>query len=63
VCFAKYILSKHNLGWLGLKPRPGPLFFLGLDQAQPVWAGLDPVGPARSLAQASDPVGQQARVA
>jgi len=38
VCFAK-----HNLGWLGLKPRPSPLFFLGLGRAQPTrpsWPNL-----------------------
>jgi len=66
VCFAKHTLSKHTLGRLGLKPRPSLLlfssFFWGLSPAQPAWAGLDSTSPARSLAQASDPAGQQARV-
>ena len=63
MCFVKHTLSKHTLGRLGLKPRPGPLLLLfGLSPAQPAWAGLDPANPARSLAQASDPAGQQARV-
>jgi len=35
------------------------LLFLGLGPAQPIWAGLSPVGPAQSLAQASDPAGPQ----
>ena len=35
VCFAKHTLSKHNLGRLGLKPRPGPLFFFFLGWIQP----------------------------
>jgi hypothetical protein len=41
VCFAKHTLSKHNLGRLGLKPGPGPLFFFsfGLDLAQPCVKG------------------------
>jgi len=64
VCFAQHTLGKCNLGWLGLKPRTDPLFFfvfrLGL--AQPVWAGLNPVSPPWSLAQASDSAGQQARM-
>jgi hypothetical protein len=30
------------------------MIFLGLGPAQPIWAGLDPASPARSLAQASD---------
>jgi len=41
------------------------LLFFGLGPAQPTWAGLSLVGPARSLAQASDPAGpsqQEARV-
>ena len=29
--------------------------------AQPIWAGLDPANPARSLAHASDPAGQSTR--
>ena len=33
--------------------------FFGLGPAQPIWAGLDPASPARSLAQASDPAGQK----
>jgi hypothetical protein len=36
--------------------------FLGAGPAQPMalgWAGLDPAGPAWSLAQASDPAGQR----
>jgi hypothetical protein len=38
-------------------------FFFGLGPAQPTWAGLDPVSPARSLAQTSDPAGpHEARV-
>jgi len=64
VCFAKHILNKHNLGRLGLKPRPGPLFFFwggGLGRAHPVWAGLDPTGPTQSLAQASDPAGLKSK--
>jgi len=32
-------------------------YFFGLGPTQPTWAGLDPASPARSLAQASDPVG------
>jgi hypothetical protein len=28
--------------------------FFGLGPTQPTWAGLDPSGPARSLAQATD---------
>ena len=28
VCFAEHTLSKHNLGRMGLKPRPGPILFL-----------------------------------
>jgi len=51
VCFAKHTLSKHNLGRLGLRPRPGPLFFFNFFY----WAGS---GLAWSLAQASDLVGQ-----
>jgi hypothetical protein len=36
---------------------------LGLGPAQPMWAGLDPASPARSLAQTSDPAGlHEARV-
>jgi hypothetical protein len=31
---------------------------LGLGPAQPTWAGLDPASPARPLAQASGPAGQ-----
>jgi len=34
-------------------------YFFGLGPAQPIWAGLDPASPARSLAQASDPAGQK----
>ena len=33
------------------------LFFFGLGPTQPVWAGLDPAGPALSPVQTSDPVG------
>jgi hypothetical protein len=33
------------------------LFFRAGPAAQPTWAGLDSAGPARSLAQASDPAG------
>jgi hypothetical protein len=39
------------------------LFFWGLGPAQPMWAGLDPASPARSLAQASDPAGQKSKKA
>jgi len=41
------------------------LFFIfyGLGPAQPIWAGLDPASPARSLAQASDPAGQKSKKA
>jgi len=35
------------------------LLFLGLGLAQLTWAGRSPAGPARSLAQASDPAGPQ----
>jgi hypothetical protein len=35
VCFAKHTLSKHNLGRLGLKPKPDPLLFS-------FWAGSSP---------------------
>jgi len=35
VSFAKHTLSKHNLGRLSLKPRPGPFFFS-------FWAGSSP---------------------
>jgi len=31
---------------------------LGLGPAQPTWVGLDPASPARPLAQASGPAGQ-----
>jgi len=66
VCFAKYTFSKHNLGWLGLKPIFGhslfSSFFWGLGLAQPIWARLDLTGPAWSLAQAKDLAGQQARM-
>jgi hypothetical protein len=31
--------------------------FLGLGPAQPIWAGLDPASPARSLTQASARLG------
>ena len=68
VCFAKHTLSKHTLGRLGLKPRPGLLlfssFFLGAESspARMGWVRLNQPSPARSLAQASDPAGQQARV-
>ena len=37
------------------------LFYWGLGPDQPIWAGLDPASPARSLAQASDPAGQNQR--
>jgi hypothetical protein len=37
-------------------------YFFGLGSAQPTWAGLDPASPARSMAQASDSAGLQARV-
>ena len=37
------------------------LFIFWLGPAQPIWAGLDPANPARSLAQASDPAGQNTR--
>jgi hypothetical protein len=55
------------MGRLGLKPRPYLLLFSsffwgGLSPAQPAWIGFDSASPARSLAQASHPVGQQARV-
>jgi hypothetical protein len=33
-------------------------YFFELGRAQPIWPGLDPASPARSLAQASDPTGQ-----
>jgi len=33
--------------------------FLGVGPAHPMWVGLDPASPARSLAQASDPAGQK----
>jgi len=57
VCFVKHTLSKHNLGRLGLKPRPDPLFFFSF------WAGsspamrarLDPDKSARLLVQTSNP--------
>jgi hypothetical protein len=43
VCFAKHTLSQHNLGRLGQKPGPGPLFFLHWAGSSPaVRAGLDP---------------------
>ena len=46
-----------GLGWTS------PAYiFLGLGPAQPTWAGLDPASPARSLAQASDPAGQDAHI-
>jgi len=36
------------------------IFFWGLGRLSPWgWAGLDPAGPAWSLAQASDPAGQR----
>jgi len=36
VCFAEHTFSKHNLGRLGLKPRPDQLFFFSF------WAGSSP---------------------
>jgi len=56
VCFAKHTLSKHNLGWLGLKPRPSPLFFVLGAGSSPTNMGL--VGPSRP----SLVTGQQAHV-
>jgi hypothetical protein len=35
------------------------LLFLGLGLTQPTWARLSQTGPARSLAQASDPARPQ----
>jgi len=34
-------------------------YFIGLGPAQPIWAGLDPASPTRSLAQASEPAGSK----
>jgi hypothetical protein len=52
----------------GLKTQAGSFFFIlililffRLGAAQPVWAGLNPAGPAWLLAQASDPAGQSKR--
>ena len=56
MCFAKHTLSKHNLGWLGLKPRPSPLFFVLGAGSSPTNMGW--VGPSRP----SLVTGQQAHV-
>jgi len=54
--FAKHTLTKHNLGRLGLRPRLGPLFFFARSSPS-VRVGMDPVGPAWSLAQTNDSIG------
>jgi hypothetical protein len=53
-----------RVGPVRLKAQARSIFFFfwGLGPAQPVWARLDLVGPAWSLAQASDSSGQQASV-
>ena len=59
MCFAKHTLSKHNLGRLGLKPRPDPLFFFSFwaGSSPAMQAGLDPAKPTRLLVQTSNPAG------
>jgi hypothetical protein len=57
-----------QVGPAGLKAQAESIFFyfdfdfiFWAGPAQPVWAGLNPAGPAWSLAQASDPAGQSMR--
>ena len=43
---------------LGLGRTRVNAFRFGSDLVRPIWAGLNPANPARSLAQANDPAGQ-----